>query len=140
KLSGQALGKLAQATAGTPDAALAGQVSADVRAWQAWAAGVHQRVAAGGSEGGPAVVVEGNRLFTRFQADAGALQRSLLKTRNERAYAAAGAAYVSLGTMVGGSLVVSILLVMLVRRMVRFGLHPMLTLADTARRIARGEP
>src|SRR5205823_14426873 len=35
---------------------------------------------------------------------------------------------------------VSILLVMLVRRMVRFGLHPMLTLADTARRIARGEP
>ena len=140
KLAGEALTDLGKAKAGSSEAARVAQVSSDVREWEAWADGVYRRVAAGGTEGGPAVVAEGNRLFTRFQADAGALQRSLLVARNRRADAARDTAYVSLGSMVGGSLVVSVLLVMLVRRMVRFGLHPMLTLADTARRIARGEP
>jgi PAS domain S-box-containing protein len=114
-------------------------VSSDVQAWQAWADGVLQQAAAGTLEDRSAAAAEGNRLFDRFQADAGALQQSLLATRNQRADAARDAAYVSLGVMVGGSLVVSVLLVMLVRGMVRSGLHPMLTLAKTARQIARGE-
>jgi len=46
---------------------------------------------------------------------------------------------ISLTFMVGGSLVAGVLLVMLVRRMERLALDPVLTLAATAHRMARGE-
>jgi PAS domain S-box-containing protein len=138
-LASQATAQLVADTAGTAEAPRVARVSSDIRRWQSWAESMVRRAAAGGAEGSPADASEGSRLFTRFQVDAGALQQSLLTLRNQRADAARDAAYVSLGVMVGGSLVVSVLLVMLVRRMVRSGLHPMLTLADTARRVALGE-
>jgi PAS domain S-box-containing protein len=136
--TGEALGQLVADTAGTPDAAQVAGVSSDIRAWQGWAEGVRRQAVAAMVED-RTTAAEGDQLFDRFQRDAETLHQSLLASRNRRADAARDAAYVSLGVMVGGSVVVSVLLFMLVRRMVRSGLHPMLTLADSARQIARGE-
>ena len=46
---------------------------------------------------------------------------------------------ISLAFMIGGSTVVGVLLVRLVRRMIQLALDPVLALSDTARQIARGE-
>jgi PAS domain S-box-containing protein len=137
-LTRQSLAQLAEDTAGTSDAAQVARVSSDIREWQRWAEPLRLRSVAAVSEDA-ATASEGDRLYDRFQGHADALLVSVLAKRNQRADAARDAAYVSLGVMVGGSVVVSVLLVLLVRRMVRSGLHPMLTLADTARQIASGQ-
>jgi PAS domain S-box-containing protein len=138
-LTGQALTQLADETRGTSDVAQVARVTSDIREWQGWAEGVREQAAAGGAVDLAAAGSEGEAsLFDRFQVDVAVLLRSV-HSEHELTAAAELWGKMSLTLMVGGSLVVSVLLVLLVRRVERLALDPVLTLADTARQIARGE-
>ena len=137
-LTGQALAGLATETKGTSDAPRVARVASDVRAWQAWAEGVRRQAAAGELRDPGAAASVGNQLLDRFRTDVEGLLQSV-HIEHPMTEAAELFGKISLTFMVGGSAVVGVALVMLVRRMVRLALDPLLTLAATARQIASGE-
>jgi PAS domain S-box-containing protein len=138
-LVGQALAQLQEETKGTSDAAQVARVSSDVRDWQAWAEGVREQASMGGGvdRAGAASLGE-HGFFDRFQTDVATLLRSV-HTEHQLTAAAELWGKMSLTLMVGGSVTVGAVLVLLVRRMERLALDPVLALAATARQIASGE-
>ncbi len=132
-----ALAELARQLQGTDLESQGTLVDADARDWQRWAEGV---LRAGPSQAmKPAVAQDGNERFQRFRADADTLDVSLTGKLHDAVLDAQAVGGLSSGLLVGASISVGVVLIVLVRRVVRLGLEPVRTLADTVRRIARGQ-
>jgi serine phosphatase RsbU (regulator of sigma subunit)/CHASE3 domain sensor protein len=134
----QSLRQLERGLAGGPHGPLLARVLADVRAWEGWAEATRQGVAGPTSVASPEILNEGRDLFARFRTGDTALHRALAADLDRSAANATRAGVVSgVGTGIGLSLT-SVLVVVLVARIVRLALGPVVRLAATARRIAAG--
>jgi PAS domain S-box-containing protein len=131
-----ALDALDAETAGSPQASSVAELRKDVLAWEAWAEGMRQRVSASGAMQSAIYPAQGARVFEEARDQA----ISLLKTMNELALRSGERAkllgFISLPTtvlcLVGGSGVLAAVAV----RVLRLGLGPLLTLAETTERFA----
>ncbi len=134
----QALGELASRLRGTALESQVRLVDADARNWQRWAEGL---LAAGPSRAisDPAVGADGNGRFQRFRTDAERLDNSLTTEVDNALLNAQRVGALASVILVGASVSVGVVLILLVRRVVRLGLDPVLALAGTVRRIAGGE-
>lgn len=137
-----AIGQMSQLRrdlAGRPEGARLGVLQTDIGAWQAWAEVARARAPGPGAVSS-GDVVEGQRLFERFSASQSALAGAVSAAGDTAAMAAERSDIVALVTSLAGSVGVAVVLVLLTLRIIQLGVAPVLRLAATAERIARGEP
>jgi PAS domain S-box-containing protein len=131
--TGELIGRLRRASAGTPRADQMARVEAAAAAWQRWAEGIIQQGTAD-----PDDVEAGQRLFGAFTAAQGLLESRLEADFQAAVVMSQRATALAVIALLGGSVVVGAVLAQLAWRVRRLGLDPLQHLADAATRVAAG--